>query len=349
MITANMKPITDVLSKEKHLSTVKGQFRGYFETASSHPVECFEKKGTEIEKLLKDTIGDMNPKDFKQTINDSALGRLNTYLGMLRTFVSEEMDERVSGEDCIHDRVAFAGANWKPLLVLRDKWAAAASTWVQQHNQLKRAYDNEKNAQSAAEKRAAEMGPAGAPGHKRMRVRSAQVAKDRNPGSITVNEGALCTFVEPCLNPMWSMVKMDDGRTGKVSASRLEAIAEEMEPDPSDDEADAPAEAVQPPAEADAQVDSAEAYEVDHGQEMADWLPASPEAHATSTTDLDLTPGRPGAPIIIDAQAIGAWTSHGHLKFAPLIAGVHSGDTLWWDNGTIYKLQDGRTVRLCDA
>jgi hypothetical protein len=95
MITANMKPITDVLSKEKHLSTVKGQFRGYFETASSHPVECFEKKGTEIEKLLKDTIGDMNPKDFKQTINDSALGRLNKYLGMLRTFVSEEMDERV--------------------------------------------------------------------------------------------------------------------------------------------------------------------------------------------------------------------------------------------------------------
>lgn len=39
----------------------------------------------------------------------------------------------------IHDRMAFAGTNWKPLLSLRDEWAAEASTWLQQYNLLKRA------------------------------------------------------------------------------------------------------------------------------------------------------------------------------------------------------------------
>jgi hypothetical protein len=38
LITENMKPIHDVLSKAKHLSTVKGQMRGYFESAASEPV-----------------------------------------------------------------------------------------------------------------------------------------------------------------------------------------------------------------------------------------------------------------------------------------------------------------------
>ena len=73
---------------------------------------------------------------------------------------------------------------------------------------------------------------------KRLRVRSAQVAKAKYPGSLTVTPGETCIFVEVCNNPMWSRVKMDDdGRMGLVSASRLEELPEEAPlPDPSDDE-----------------------------------------------------------------------------------------------------------------
>ena len=71
-----------------------------------------------------------------------------------------------------------------------------------------------------------------------MRVRSAQVAKERYVGSLTVQPGDMCTFLEHMSNPLWSRVKMhDDGRVGIISASKLEdAPEEEMLPDPSDDE-----------------------------------------------------------------------------------------------------------------
>ena len=78
------------------------------------------------------------------------------------------------------------------------------------------------------------------PPAKRMCVRSGQVAKEKYPGSLTVNPGDKCTFIESCTNPMWSRVKMDsDGRVGVVSASKLVDAPEETPdvlPDPSDDE-----------------------------------------------------------------------------------------------------------------
>ena len=147
-----------------------------------------------------------------------------------------------SGDLVIHDRIAFAGANWKPLRQLRDAWAADASTWLGQYSQLKRAYDREQEAASAAEARAKAMDRRGnddgdGPPAKRMCVRVPQVAKERNPGSLTVSPGDMCIFLGAATNPLWSRVKMDDGRVGVVSASRLvDAPPEEALPDPSGDE-----------------------------------------------------------------------------------------------------------------
>ena len=139
--------------------------------------------------------------------------------------------------------MAFAGANWKPLLQLRDAWATEASIWLNQRGQLKRAFEREQEAVRAAEARAAVLkrrgvGDGNDQPAKRLRVRSAQVAKAKYPGSLTVTPGETCIFVEVCNNPMWSRVKMDDdGRMGLVSASRLEELPEEAPlPDPSDDE-----------------------------------------------------------------------------------------------------------------
>ena len=95
LITENMKPIHDALAKKKHRCTVKGQFTSYFESAASNPVYCYEKNGKSIETLLGQVVGDMMPKDLKTTVNDSTLGKLNKYLGMLRTFVTEEMDSKI--------------------------------------------------------------------------------------------------------------------------------------------------------------------------------------------------------------------------------------------------------------
>ena len=151
-----------------------------------------------------------------------------------------------SGAEIIQDRLVFAASNYKPLKQLRDSWAAAASTWLNQYTSLKRAYDNEleKLHVRAAEVRAA-AASRDARGHddgtepppKRMRVRTSQVFKEHHPGSLTVNPGDMCVFLEACTNPRWSRVKMlDDGRVGIVSASKMEEAPEEQMADPSDDD-----------------------------------------------------------------------------------------------------------------
>ena len=48
-----------------------------------------------------------------------------------------------SGDEVIHDRIAFAGTNYKPLMMLRDAWASEASVWLSSYGQLKRAYNCE--------------------------------------------------------------------------------------------------------------------------------------------------------------------------------------------------------------
>ena len=149
-----------------------------------------------------------------------------------------------SGAEIIQDRLVFAASNYKPLKQLRDSWAAAASTWLNQYTSLKRAYDNELEKLRAAEARAA-AASRDARGHddgtepppKRMRVRTPQVFKEHHPGSLTVNPGDMCVFLEACTNPRWSRVKMlDDGRVGIVSASKMEEAPEEQMADPSDDD-----------------------------------------------------------------------------------------------------------------
>ena len=91
MITENMRPIVHVLSEKHDLKTVKTQFRGYFESCME-PVRCMELHGKNLESLLARVVGDMTPKELKSKVNDSTLGKLNKYLGMLRTFMTEEMD-----------------------------------------------------------------------------------------------------------------------------------------------------------------------------------------------------------------------------------------------------------------
>ena len=95
LITECMKPIYDELKKAKHLSTVKGQFRTYFESAAAEPVRCYEKNSEAILTLLKYNVGDLTAKELKTKVNDSQIGKLNKYLGMLRTFVAEEMDAKI--------------------------------------------------------------------------------------------------------------------------------------------------------------------------------------------------------------------------------------------------------------
>ena len=85
-----------------------------------------------------------------------------------------------SGDEVIHDRIAFAGQNFKPLMTLRDAWAAEASSWLSQYGQLKRGYDREVEATKAAEARMNGRGSGDEPAAKRMRVRSGQVAKERS-------------------------------------------------------------------------------------------------------------------------------------------------------------------------
>ena len=146
----------------------------------------------------------------------------------------------------IHDRLAFAGTNYKPLLVMRDAWAIEASSALRKMAELKRAYDREQAAHTAAVAQAAQLGGNGngngdgPPPAKRMRVRSAQIHKERNPGSLTVKEGDTCTFLNAAINPKWSYVMMDDdGRMGVVSATKLEFLPpEEAMPDPSDSDDD---------------------------------------------------------------------------------------------------------------
>ena len=46
-----------------------------------------------------------------------------------------------SGHEVIHDRLAFAGTNYKPLLVMRDAWAIEASDALRKMAQLKRTYE----------------------------------------------------------------------------------------------------------------------------------------------------------------------------------------------------------------
>ena len=129
----------------------------------------------------------------------------------------------------IHDRIAFAGAHWKPLRELRDKWAAEASNWIRTYMLLKRAVEAEQEATRAAEARTEAMarrgdGDGDGPPAKRMKVVVSQKAKEHNPGSLTVKSGDMCLFIEAATNPLWSRVKMDDDeRVGLVSASRVRA------------------------------------------------------------------------------------------------------------------------------
>ena len=105
-----------------------------------------------------------------------------------------------SGAEIIQDRLVFAASNYKPLKQLRDAWAAAASDWLMKYESLKRAYDSEVEKLRVAEARAAASsgakrgrGTGEEPPAKRMRVRSAQVAKEKYRGSLTVSPGDLCT------------------------------------------------------------------------------------------------------------------------------------------------------------
>ena len=93
MISKEMRPILLELEKKQHLATVKGQFRGYFES-SHEPVRCWEEHGAHIEKLMDTILGGMKASELKKTINDSTMGKFNKYLAVLRTYVEEEMDPK---------------------------------------------------------------------------------------------------------------------------------------------------------------------------------------------------------------------------------------------------------------
>ena len=91
MITNEMRPIMAELEKKMHLKTVKGQFKGYFES-SMEPVRCWEEHSKHIE--TRTVLGDMKGGELKTAINDSTIGKLNKYLAVLRTYIEEELDPK---------------------------------------------------------------------------------------------------------------------------------------------------------------------------------------------------------------------------------------------------------------
>ena len=96
LITESMIPILHVLKTSKdHLATVKGALIRCFSSATYEPVRCHQLNGPEIEKLMSENIGDMAACELKVKVNDSKLGSINKYVGMLRTFVTEEMDVKI--------------------------------------------------------------------------------------------------------------------------------------------------------------------------------------------------------------------------------------------------------------
>ena len=105
MIVHDIKPILAAVKVPNHeMTTTKGSFRNLFETAASEPVRCWETNGDRIEGLISQTIGGMKAKYFKVEVNDSTLGKLNKYLAVLRTYVSEEMDPglRYAADAALH-------------------------------------------------------------------------------------------------------------------------------------------------------------------------------------------------------------------------------------------------------
>ena len=65
--------------------------------------------------------------------------------------------------------------------------------------------------------------------------------------------------------------------------------------------------------------------------------------------DLDLTPGREGAPILIKGSEIGEFQeSEGAQGYynALILDGEHKDSYLWFMGGDKYQLADGRAVRL---
>ena len=226
-----------------------------------------------------------------------------------------------SGADIIHDRLVFAATNFKPILQLRDVWAAAASDWQSQLNALTRAFERENEAVLAAHKRALEA--ADAPSSKRMRVQSAQIYKSKYPGSLTVSPGDTCVFIESATNPLWSHVKMDDdGRLGIISASRLVEIPAEADlEDPTDDEAAAAAEDEAHRDMEDERFMEATCSASTEGVAAPDGPPAiPPAAHAAA-------PAGPSAVRELHYLELGVWVRHTSGHHYTHYQGI---EVIWW-------------------
>ena len=99
MITKEIRPILAEVAKMQHLKTVKGQFKGYFES-SQESVRCWKKHGTHIETLMHSVVGGMMASELKKTINESVIGKLNKYLEILRTYIEEELDPKHRSAPC---------------------------------------------------------------------------------------------------------------------------------------------------------------------------------------------------------------------------------------------------------
>ena len=99
MVSKEIRPIVAEVEKKQHLKTVKGQFKGYFES-SHESVRCWEEHGDHIEQLMDSVVGGMKASELKKTINDSTIGRMNKYLAVLRTYIEEELDPKHRSAPC---------------------------------------------------------------------------------------------------------------------------------------------------------------------------------------------------------------------------------------------------------
>ena len=286
----------------------------------------------------------------------------------------EESESTRVGVDIIQDRMTFAANVLSDIAILRDKFISLANQLSSVQSKAKREYEVERAGHHVRP-------AAAAPTAKR----PASTAAGSSSGSAGGGAGDSTRRVQAL--KAWNSAKQESQREEKdksvyVSVEKKEVVTVVREDDPwlevekadgsrglvpmqlssggprfEDIEEEAPA----PPAPVESSEDEApqEVFGSGDGLDVGDEMTMDmagrttpPPASDDAREDEDLTPGRPGAPILIDQSAIGAWVSHEHLKYTALVSGEHAGSILWWDGAETYKLAgqpDGQKVRIRSA
>ena len=273
------------------------------------------------------------------------------------TWVREETQPCKPADDIIIDRLTFGAKVLPKIAYLRDKYIGLAGELGKLRSDVERAYDKEMalqavrsshNAQPPPPKRgpaaasASSSGPAAplrriryvkAWDKEKQEARQATRAPADKKTYVSVSLDEVVTVIDE-IDDEWLWVEKADGSIG-----RAPAILSAGGPRFTEVPADTSSALVLSSDEGGSEAEKAQAA-------SEDW-PASPYDHCGEAVDVDMTPGRAGAPIYINHSACGdsatGWTRHEHLSWCRLVDGAHEGKVLWWDGEfteTSYQLAD---------